>query len=192
MVSGTTAALVAVLVIVGTGGGYLIGTTSRGSTFTSTVAVTSTLTATSNVSDNSLTTSVNASTATMTSATAPCGSPGVYCGRPELSSASITVQGNYSVLQTTLSDVGNDYIGSVTIYVNGTVIGVPPASQFAPGNIIVNIQPGQNGVIVLTIPESVIRVQVGKAYEIMAYDWEGPPGQRASAGNSATIIVTAA
>jgi len=129
----------------------------------------------------------------VTSATLPCGSPGVYCGGVQLSSGSLTVNGNSSVLEVTLTETGNSYIGSATVYVNGTVIGVPPASEYEPpGNIILNVQAGEQAVLVLTIPNGVIQVQAGRTYSVLVYTWEGPPGQRASEGNSESINITAA
>ena len=139
-------------------------------------------------------TSATPTTSSVVFSTAPpCGSPGVYCGGSQITSRSLTVHGNYSVLELTLSETGNMYIGSATVYVNGIVIGVPPASEYEPpGNIILNIQPGQQAVLVLTIPNSTLSIQVGRSYSILVYDWEGPPGQRASAGGPVEASVTAA
>jgi hypothetical protein len=97
-----------------------------------------------------------------------------------------------AVLQLTLLEVGNMYIGSATVYVNGTVIGIPPASEYEPpGNILLNVQPGQQTVLVLTISNATIPIQVGRTYSIMVYGWLGPPGERASSGMPEYINVTA-
>ena len=140
---------------------------------------------------STITMSVTSSTIT-TSTTLPCGSPGVYCGGVQLTSGSLVVNGNSSVLQVTLTETGNSYIGSATVYVNGTAIGVPPAAEYEPpGNIILNAQPGQQAVLVLTIPNSTISIQSGRTYSVMVYTWEGPPGQRASEGSGQSISITA-
>ena len=126
------------------------------------------------------------------STTAPCGSPGVYCGRANITSASLTVNGSYSVLQVTLTEIGNSYIGSATVYVNGTVIGIPPTSEYEPpGNITLNVTSAQPAVLVLTIPNSTVAVHAGMTYSVMVYCWLGPPGERASAGDPASISVKA-
>jgi len=138
------------------------------------------------------TAAVTSTTTAATTATSPCGSPGVYCGSIQLSSGSLAVNGNSSVLQVTVTEVGNSYIGSATVYVNGTVIGVPPASQYEPpGNIILDVQPGQQAVLVLTIQTSTIAIQSGRTYSVLVYAWLGPPGQRASSGLPQSINVTA-
>jgi len=132
-------------------------------------------------------------TTTIWSRTLPCGSPGVTCGGVNLTSASLTVNESYSVLQVTVAETGNAYIGSVTVYVNGTVIGVPPASEFEPpGNISLDVQGGQQAVLVLTIPNSTISIHAGMTYSVVVYAWEGPPGQRASSGGPNSINVKAA
>ena len=116
----------------------------------------------------------------------------MYCGNIQITSANLTIGASDSFLQVTLLEVGNSYIGSATVYVNGTVIGVPPASQYEPpGNIILNVQPGQQVVLVLTIPSSTLSVQSGRTYSVLVYAWLGPPGQRASSGLPATVNVTA-
>jgi hypothetical protein len=126
------------------------------------------------------------------SRTLPCGSPSVYCGGANIRSASLIVNGNNSVLQLTLDETGTMYIGSATVYLNGTVIGVPPASDNEPpGNINLNVQPGQQTVVVMTIPSSTVMIQAGRNYSVIAYTWEGPPDQRASDGNQESVIVTA-
>ena len=126
------------------------------------------------------------------STTAPCGSPGVYCGRANITSASLTVNGSYSVLQVTLTEIGNSYIGSATVYVNGTVIGIPPTSEYEPpGNIPLNVTSAQPAVLVLTIPNSTVAVHAGMTYSVMVYCWLGPPGERASAGDQASVNVKA-
>ena len=125
------------------------------------------------------------------STTSPCGSPGVYCGNVQITSGSLTVNGSDSILRVAILEVGNSYIGSATVYVNGTVIGVPPTSQYEPpGNIILNVQPGQGAVLTLTIPSNSLSVEAGRTYSIMVYAWLGPPGQRASSGvpGYATIV----
>jgi hypothetical protein len=101
-----------------------------------------------------------------------------------------------AVLQLTLLEVGSMYIGSATVYINGTVIGIPPASPPAseygpPGNILLNVQPGQQAVLVLTIPNTTIPIQVGRTYSIMVYVWLGVPGEGVSAGMPEYINVTA-
>ena len=127
----------------------------------------------------------------------PCGSQGVYCGRPEIQSATLATNGSASVLQIKLAEVGNDYIGSAIVYVNGSVIGVPPSNQSGagqygpPGNIILNVTSGNPAVLVLVIPNSTISVHAGATYSVMVYGWLGPPGQAASAGDSATVNVKA-
>ena len=132
-------------------------------------------------------------TTTITSKTIPCGSPGVICGGVNITSASLTVNGSYSVLQVTVTETGNAYIGSATVYVNGTVIGVPPSSEYEPpGNIPLDIQGGQQAVLVITIPNSTISIHAGMTYSVVVYAWEGPPGQRASSGGPNTISVKAA
>jgi hypothetical protein len=132
------------------------------------------------------------SNSTNSSRTLPCGSPGVYCGRFNITSADLAVNGTYSVLRVTILEIGNVYIGSATVYVNGTVIGVPPASEYEPpGNIPLNVQPGQQAVLVLTIPNSTMPIQMGVTYSVMVYGWVGPPGERASAGIPASINITA-
>jgi len=122
----------------------------------------------------------------------PCGSPGVYCGGSNITSASLTVNGSYSVLQLTLTELGNMYIGSATVYVNATVIGVPPASEYEPpGNIPLNVTSAQPAVLVLTIPNSTIPIHAGMTYSVMVYCWLGPPGERASSGDQASINIKA-
>jgi len=124
--------------------------------------------------------------------TAPCGSPRVYCGSITLSSGSLTANENSSVLQVTLTEVGNSYVGSATVYINGTVIGVPPISKYEPlGNIILNLEPGQQAILVLMIPSTTIQIQQGTTYSVLVYAWLGPPGQRASAGSLDIINITA-
>jgi hypothetical protein len=126
------------------------------------------------------------------STTSPCGSPGVYCGGFNITSASLSVNGIESVLQVTIRETGNMYIGSATVYVNGTVIGNPPASEYEPpGNIPLNVQPRQQVVMVLTIPNSTISIKAGMTYSVLVYAWEGPPGQRASAGDQVSVNVKA-
>jgi len=132
------------------------------------------------------------STAQVGSATSPCGSPGVYCGNVQITSADLTVNRSGSVLHVTLLEVGNTYVGSATVYLNGAVIGIPPASEYEPpGNIILNVQPGQQAVLVLTIPGSSLSVQAGRTYSVLVYAWVGPPGERASSGVSDSVNVTA-
>ena len=122
----------------------------------------------------------------------PCGSPGVYCGNFQITPGNLTVNGSSATLQVTLLEVGNMYIGSATVYVNGTVIGIPPASQYeSPGNIALNVQPGQQTTLALTIPGSTMSVQAGRSYSVLVYAWEGPPGERASSGGPDTIALTA-
>ena len=134
------------------------------------------------------------------STTSPCGSPGVYCGGFNITSASLSVNGSENILQVTIRETGNMYIGSATVYVNGTVIGPGPASDYLPpgnlqheppGNLLLNVQPGEQAVLVLTIPNSTISIKSGMTYSVLVYDWEGPPGQRASAGDQASINVKA-
>ncbi|MGA2875534.1 MAG: hypothetical protein ABSE82_08350, partial [Nitrososphaerales archaeon] len=132
------------------------------------------------------------STTVASSATLPCGSPGVYCGRASITSANLTVGNGSSTLQITLAEIGNMYIGSATVYVNGTVIGTPPASQYQPpGNIMLNVQANQSATLVLVIPTSTIAIHVGVTYTVLVYAWLGPPGQRASSGLPALANVTA-
>ena len=131
-------------------------------------------------------------TTSIASRTLPCGSPGVYCGAPNITSASLTVNGSYSILEVTLTEIGNSYIGSATVYVNGTVIGIPPTSEYEPpGNIPLNVTSAQPAVLVLTIPNSTVAVHAGMTYSVMVYCWLGPPGERASAGDQASINVKA-
>ena len=125
------------------------------------------------------------------SVTAPCGSPGVYCGGFRILSGSLTVNGNSSVLQVTLQETGNMWIGGATVYVNGTRVGPLSTPQAWPGNIQLNIQPGQTAVLVLTIPASTMPIQPGRTYTVSVNDWEGPPGERASAGGWGSINITA-
>jgi hypothetical protein len=132
------------------------------------------------------------STAQVGSTASPCGSPGVYCGNVQITSANLTVSGSGSVLRVTLLEVGNTYIGSATVYLNGTVIGSPPASEYEPpGNIILNVQPGQQAVLVLTIPGGSLSVQAGRTYSVLVYAWVGSPGGRASSGVSDSVNITA-
>lgn len=96
------------------------------------------------------------------------------------------------MLQFTLTEIGNEYIGSATVYVNGTVIGTPPASQYEPpGNIMLNVQPDQSTVLVLIIPSSTISVNVGLTYSLMVYAWLGVLGQPANSGFPISANVTA-
>ena len=145
------------------------------------------------------TTSVS-NTSGISSTAPPCGSPGVYCGGFNITSASLSVNGSEGVLQVTIRETGNMYIGSATVYVNGIVIGPGPASNYLPpgnlqheppGNLLLNVQPGEQAVLVLTIPNSTISIRSGMTYSVLVYDWEGPPGQRASAGGQASINVKA-
>jgi len=186
MKNGIIASLLVVAVLLGAGAGYLVGTVNE-----RTVTTTSTFTGVS--ATTSTTTNVTTSTSVGTETRAlPCGSPGVYCGRPNITSASLTVNGSYSVLQVTLTEIGNSYIGSATVYVNGTVIGVPPASEYEPpGNIPLNVTSAQPAVLVLTIPSSTVAVHAGMTYSVTVYCWLGPPGERASAGDPASINVKA-
>ena len=127
-----------------------------------------------------------------TSTAPPCGSPGACGGSITLSSGRLTVDGDSSELQVTLAEVGNSYVGSATVYIDGTVIGVPPASEYEPpGNIALNVQPGQDVILALTIPSSTISIQQGKTYSVLVYSWLGSLGQRASAGLPASINITA-
>jgi hypothetical protein len=152
----------------------------------------STASNTTTVSSFFSSTTVYSISSSVTSATSPCGSPGVYCGRFEITSGSLFVNKSEATLQVTLLEVGNMYIGSATVYINGTVIGVPPASEYEPpGNIPLNVQPGQQAVLVLTISNSTISVQVGRTYPVMVYGWLGPPGERAGSGGGEYINVTA-
>ena len=134
-------------------------------------------------------------TTSIASRTLPCGSPEVYCGRANLTSAGLTVNGSYSVLQVTLTEIGNMYIGSATVSVNGSIIGLPPASTAfeygPPGNIPLNVTSAQPAVLVLTIPNSTVAVHAGMTYSVMVYCWLGPPGQRANSGDPASINVKA-
>jgi len=133
------------------------------------------------------TTTSSASTTTL-----GCSSPNTSCGGWQLFPGNLTVQGNSSVLEITLRETGEMYIGSATVYVNGTVIGTPPTSQFEPpGNIALDIQPGQQAILVLTIPSSTVPIQPGRAYSVMVYAWEGPLGQRASGGSPESVNITA-
>jgi hypothetical protein len=135
------------------------------------------------------------STTSIASRTLPCGSPEVYCGRINITTASLTVNGSNSVLEVTIAEVGNMHIGSATVSVNGTVIGVPPASPAfeygPPGNIPLNVTTGQQAVLVLTIPNSTIPVHIGMTYSVLVYGWLGPPGQPANDGDPASINVKA-
>ena len=84
------------------------------------------------------------------------------------------------------------YIGSATVSLNGTIIGLPSASvDQHPGNIILNVQPGQQTVLVLTIPNTTLSVQVGRTYSVVVYTWIGPPGESANSGEPDTINITA-
>ena len=138
------------------------------------------------------TTTAVSSSSVVSSVTAPCGSSGVYCGSASIRSVSLTVGSNISTLEITLAEIGNDYIGSATVYLNGTVIGAQPASEYQPpGNIILNIQANQTATLVLVIPTSSIAIRVGMTYPVLVYAWLGPPGQRASSGLPALANVTA-
>jgi hypothetical protein len=135
---------------------------------------------------------VSSMSSSVSTAPPPCGSPGVYCGGFNITSASLTVRGNYSILQVTILETGNMYIGSATVSINGTIIGAPPASENEPpGNILLNIQPGQQAVLVLTIPNSTISIRAGLAYSVQVEDWEGAPGGPANAGGGTVTYVTA-
>ena len=188
--------LIVVALLIGTGAGYYLKT-AKTRTITSIVTFTviDSTTQTTTILGQAITTTVvqNLSQATaVSSATTPCGSPGVYCGAVAIAWANLTISGNQSVLDVGVKEIGNDYIGSATVYLNGTVIGVPPASNYSPpGNILLNIQANQTGTLRLVIPQSAIPVQVGMIYPVLVYVWLGPPGQRASSGNSATVNVTA-
>jgi len=169
MRNGVVAALLVMAIIAGAGVGYLIGVSAFGNQ-------TNKVTATTSVASRTL----------------PCGSPGVTCGGVNITSASLTVNGSYSVLRVTVAETGSMYIGSATVYVNGTVIGVPPASEYEPpGNIPLDVQHGQQAVLVLTIANSTIPVHIGMTYSVVVYAWEGPPGQRASAGGPNFINIKA-
>jgi len=171
MRNGVVAALVVVALLAGAGVGYLVGV---------------------NASESQTGESTTATSQGIGSRTLPCGSPGVTCGGVNITSASLTVNGSYSVLRVTVAETGNAYIGSATVYVNGTVIGVPPASEYEPpGNIPLDIQHGQQAVLVLTIPNSTISIYIGMTYSVDVYAWEGPPGQRASAGGPNFINIKA-
>jgi hypothetical protein len=70
----------------------------------------------------------------------------------QITSGNLTVEENgSSILKVTVLEVGNMYIGSATVYINGTVLGTPPPSTEVsgtaiyepPGNIALNVQPGQ-------------------------------------------------
>jgi hypothetical protein len=178
------ALLLVVAVLAGVGPGYLVGNANE-----RTITTTSTFTEVSTTTTTSVITSTTAGVSTIA---LPCGSPGVYCGGFNITSASLTVNGNYSVLQVTLNEIGNMYIGSATVYINGTVIGVPPASQYEPpGNVILNVTSAQPAVLVLTIPNSTIPIHPGMTYSVMVYAWEGPPGGYANSGGPTSINVTA-
>jgi len=170
MKNGLVAALLVVAILAGGGAGYLVGTIATENQTTKSITITS--------SD--------------TSRTLPCGSPGVTCGGVNITSASLTVNVSNSVLRVSLAETGNACIGSATVYVNGTVIGVPPASEYEPpGNIPLDIQGGQQAVLLLTISNSTIPIHTGMTYSVDVYAWEGPPGQRASAGGANYILVKA-
>jgi hypothetical protein len=179
--------------ILGTGIGYYWNATdtkTTTSTATLTVDHTATQTATGPTITTTLTLITNKSSSS--SATRPCGSSGVYCGTVLIAWANLTVSGNESTLEVGVTEVGNMYIGSATVYVNGTVIGTPPASEYAPpGNIMLDIQSNQTGTIHLVIAQSLINIQAGMNYSILVYAWLGPPGERASSGDSAMANVTA-
>jgi len=169
MNSGMIAVLLVVAIVAGAGAGYLVGV---------------------NVSGNQ--TSQNTVTASIASRIASCGSPGVYCGGIGITSASLTVNGNYSVLQVTVVEIGNSVIGSATVYVNGTVIGIPPAAEYEPpGNIILNVTSAQPAVLVLTIPGSTIPIHAGMTYSVLVYGWLGSSAQGARAGDQATVNIKA-
>lgn len=131
-----------------------------------------------------------ATTATFTGITESCGSPGVYCGNIQLSSGSIMENGSTGTLKVTLAEVGNEYIKSAAVYVNGTVLGIPPASQGA-GNIGLDVQPGQSTVLSLTIPNSTIPIQVGRTYSVVVRAWLSPPGGGPTGDMGASLNITA-
>lgn len=136
--------------------------------------------------------SVTTSEKSVFSSTAPCGSSGAFCGGASIKSANLTVNGNTSTLEITLAEVGNDYIGSATVYVNGTVIGTPPSSEYQPpGNIILNIQPNESTVLVLVIQSSTLQIHVGVTYPILVYTWLGMPDGQANSGLPEIVNVTA-
>jgi hypothetical protein len=145
----------------------------------------------SSPSPSSVSISTTSNTTTVASRTTPCGSPGAYCGRFEITSGSLLVNKSEAVLQVTLLEIGNMYIKSATVYVNGTVIGVPPASEYGPpGNILLNVQPGQQAVLVLSVLNSTIPIQVGRAYSVLVYGWMGLPGE-SNSGMPESINITA-
>jgi hypothetical protein len=111
----------------------------------------------------------------------------------QIISGDLTVEGNgSSVLKVTISEVGNMYIGSATVYVNGTAIGSPPASMDQPpGNIVLNVQPGQQTTLVLVIPNGTIPIQPGRIYSVIVYAWLGAPGGPAHGGGPDTIEIIA-
>lgn len=174
-------------------------TTKANGTITYTVTTDNTTTTyivTTSVTGTGSTTAVSSATSetatSVASSTLPCGSPGVYCGRVQIVSGNLTVYANSSVLQVTLLEVGNMYIGSATVSLNGTIIGLPAVSiDQHPGNIILNVQPGQQTVLVLTIPNSTISVQVGETYSVTVYPWIGIPGEPANSGVPSIISITA-
>lgn len=172
-----------------------IESSTTGPVSTGTTTFASTITGASTTTGTGVSTSISSlSSTTVASSTsgAPCGSPGAYCGSASITSVNLTVGNGSSTLQITLAEIGNMYIGSATVYVNGTVIGTPPASQYQPpGNIILNIQADQPAVLVLVIPTSTIAIHVGAIYSVLVYAWLGPPGQRANSGLPAPANVTA-
>jgi hypothetical protein len=83
------------------------------------------------------------------------------------------------------------YIKSATVYVNGTVIGIPPPSEYGPpGNILLNVQPGEQAVLVLSISNSTIPIQTGRTYSVLVYGWMGLPSE-SNSGVPESINITA-
>ena len=187
--------LIVTALILGTGVGYYWNSTAtKITTATMTFTVDHTVTQTATTAGPTVTTTLTLITnkSSQSSRTLPCGSPGVFCGAVSIAWANLTVSGNESTLEVGLTEIGNMYIGSATVYVNGTVLGSPPADEYAPpGNIMLDIQSNQTGTINLVIPQSLIQIQAGTIYPIVVYAWLGPPGERASSGDSAMANVTA-
>jgi hypothetical protein len=188
--------LIVAALLIGAGAEYHVSApNSKTITSVVTSTVNSTTTQTTTLIESKITTIFVQNTSQNTavsSATSPCGSPGVYCGAVAIVWANLTVNGNQSILEIDIQEIGSDYIGSATVYLNGTVIGVPPASEYSPpGNNLLNIQPNRTGILRLVIPQNTNPIQDGMTYPVLVYIWLGPPGQRASSGDSAMENVTA-
>jgi len=136
--------------------------------------------------------SANTVSSSVDSSTPPCSAPDVYCGTFQIMSGNLTANGDGSLLDLTLLETGNVYMSSATVYINGTVIGIPPAFAYEPpGNIGINLAPKQQTVLGLAVPNSTISIQAGSTYTVMVDAWVGSPG-KASTSSQETINIAAA